>query len=73
MSSIITIILFSCAFCGLLWLLDRACAEENAERKRELRAMQRVDVIAENRRWYIETREADHRADLVRGWEELDI
>ena len=73
MSSIITIILFSCAFCGLLWLLDRACAEENAERKRELRALQRVDVIAENRRWYIATREADHRADLVRGWKELDV
>lgn len=73
MTSIITITVFSAAFVGLLWLLDRACAEQNAEDKRELRAMQRADVIAENRRWYIETREADHRADLVRGWEELDI
>lgn len=48
MNSIITIIAFSTAFVGLLWLLDRAFAEQNAERKRELRAVQRAEVLHEN-------------------------
>lgn len=73
MGSVIVIIVYSAAFCGLLWLTDKTFAEENQRRKGEEREIQREEQRFENTVWEITTRVQDSRADLFRTWAELEV
>ena len=70
---ILTCAVFIAAFIAIMilcWIVRRQERETEAA---EIREMLRQDKRRENREWYINTRQNDARADLVRVWASLEV